>query len=351
MESAAMNIEQLYRQDIVDIPDWRGVPEEQRQEIIDQARQGDNTLREYIACSMLSTIIAYACRFQSSVTDVMDLIGVGNLIIIEHMSDALQTPNPHGYLLNYASGEMKQYRRRYENAITLSTTPGDDPYTIIPLSRIDADDIPEEGGIIRSIDDHTPLHEALKAIPSEKGRELMVRLFGLFDEGQEDMSTLAGGNSTTRVYQAVKARKLNYLNICRHFLEKYCPRYVEQHTRETVSRTPKYCQVHIPEITLKKLKQAESTLRERGELLSMNKLRILSGVNTRYASAYLETVDPSLCIERKTGRIPKIYRKEGRETCEQCGGPLTQLLDSGRARCYCSDHCRQQASYQKRKRD
>jgi len=346
-----MNIEQLYRQDIAGIPDWRCVPEEQKQEIIDQARAGDSTRQEYIACSMLSTIIAYACRFQSSVTDVMDLIGVGNLIIIEHMSDALQSPNPYGYLLNYASGEMKQYRRRYENAITLPTTPGDDPYTVIPLSRIDTDDIPEEEDIIRSTSDHTPLYEALKSIPSEKGRELMVRLFGLFDEGQEDMSTLAGGNSTTRAYQAVKARKLNYLNICLHFLEKCCPHYVEQHTRTVVQHAPKYCQMRIPEVTLKKLKQAEQVLRERGELLSMNKLRILSGVNTRYASAYLETCNPSLCVERKTGRAPKIYHKEGRETCEQCGGPIAQLMDSGRARHYCSDRCRKQAHYQKRKRD
>lgn len=119
----------------------------------------------------------------------------------------------------------------------------------------------------------------------------MARLYGLSGQAQEDMSEMVGTNSTTKAYNALKTRKLGYLKMMREYLSTHYPAYVEQHTRKVqASRASRYANISIPVITMKKLEQATQTLLERGEALSMNKLRKLSGVNTRYASAYLCTL-------------------------------------------------------------
>jgi hypothetical protein len=128
----------------------------------------------------------------------------------------------------------------------------------------------------------------MQVLPHDEAREMLARLYGLLHYDQEELSALIGANSTTKIYNAAKARKLLYLKkLCNYLHERY-PDYVRAHTRSSqTNKAAVYATVVIPEVTLRKLHTAKEQIVSRNEKLSMNKLRKASGVNTVYASAYL----------------------------------------------------------------
>lgn len=165
-----MNIEKLYRQDIASIPEWRLVGTEQRDHLIEQARAGDRQARNTLILALLPYVLVYAIRYQRYHIDIMELVGVGNSILVEHFEQALQEANPCGYLVKFAHGEMIQYVRRFQGPITLPTTPGDEPYPIMSLiNDTDTFDI-EEQHRSATAQDYTPLYEALAHLPTEQSK-------------------------------------------------------------------------------------------------------------------------------------------------------------------------------------
>lgn len=280
-----VDLERLYRNDIEYLPKEINIDNA----ILDKAREGDKAAQEVIIYSLLSIIIAYATRLQNKYTRIIDLVSTGNTILVEKMDAALKHPNPCGYLLKFAKGEMLHYSERGWCLITMPTGPGWEPYKMTDIVQEFGDEfeIEEKPTSIEQFADNTPLYNSLEALPNEQAKDIIVRLYGLFDQQEETIGDVAGGNSTTKSYQAIKTRKLNYLKTTRQFMEKYHPVFVHQHTRETTKNAPRYADVQIPEVTRKKLNDARKVIQERGEKLSMNKLRIESGVHTTYASAYL----------------------------------------------------------------
>lgn len=281
MKLAIMDIEKLYKQELRILP---SASREEKAQLLEDARQGDQQARQRLILALLPTIWGYAIRWQRPpYMPALELVGVGNTVLVERLDQALQEPNPIGYLLKFAAGEMVSYRMRYQNAIT---TPAsfDEPCEFVSI--LEDFDIAEPGPE-QSHPDYAPLLDAVQALPTERARQFISKVFGL-NQCAEDLSEIAGGNSTTKAYQAAKTLKLYHLKRMRAYLCEHYPEFARQHMREKgIDKASVYASVKIPEVTLRKLEAAKMQLLANHEKLSMNKLRQISGVNTKYASAYL----------------------------------------------------------------
>lgn len=327
-------------------------------DIVAKARQGDKDAKERIVTGLLNVICGYAARRQMMIlrrnsgyvdphTDFMDLVCTGNAILVEKLEEALCHPNPVGYLLKTAWNEMSQERSRYRNAISTPNVPGDYHYYVLSLSmNFEEFDETIADTETLGIVDYTPLYAALAQLP-ERVQNLLARLYGMENYGVEPLSKIAGGDSTTKAYQNLKMVKLRSLGKIHYILEKKYPAFC-QRFKDTPIRRRIYEDLRIPECTLEKLREAEATLKAQGTKISMNKLRQISGVNTRYASAYLQKCDPALVYERPPKK-EKAFHKGGEQICPQCGGSFVPALISGGPKRYCSDRCRQRTRYLKRR--
>lgn len=283
-----MNVEYLYKKELRRLAP---ASTEQKAQLLEEARAGDQQAKQRLILALLPTIWGYATRWQRPpFMPAIELVGIGNSVLVEKFEQAMREPNPIGYLLKFAAGEMIGYRFRYQNAITTPAT-FDDPFSFIDIfDETDEFDIAEPAHEAECTADYTPLYVAVDALPTANARQLIRRLFGLSREYSEDLSEIAGGDSTTKQYAAVKARKLYHLKKLREYLLKYYPEFARRHMRSQPAKVDKallYADIQIPEVTLRKLEAAMATIQEQGQQPSMNKLRTISGVNTKYASAYL----------------------------------------------------------------
>jgi hypothetical protein len=283
-----MNVEYLYKQELCRLA---CASTEQKAQLLEEARTGSQQAKQRLILALLPTIWGYAIRWQRPpFMPAIELAGVGNTVLVEKFEQAMSEPNPIGYLLKYAAGEMIGYRFRYQNAITVPAK-FDEPFDFIDIfDETDEFDIAEPAQEAEATIDYTPLLVAVDALPTSNARQLIRRLFGLGKQYSEDLSEIAGGDSTTKQYAAVKARKLYHLKKLREYLLKYYPDFARQHMRSQPAMVDKavlYADIQIPEVTMRKLEAAMATLQEQGQKPSMNKLRTISGVNTKYASAYL----------------------------------------------------------------
>ncbi len=282
-----MNIEKLYRQDIASIPDWRKIPREEQRKIVERARHGDYAACEEVILGLLPYTLAYATKIQGRSILAMDLVSVGSVAILEYFERALPMENPAGYLLKSAVAQMYYYKRRYSNAITMPTAAvGDTPYEVCTIIDCDSDEFVQTSPPEEVQDDHSPLHEALASL-SESKKTLLVRLFGLYEEPQEDLADIAGGNAKTAAYKTMEHRRRRYLKTCLCFIEKYHRDYMTKHTSEKAKSIPRYVDIAVPEKTFKKLEEARKALEERGENVSALKLTKTARVHSEHASAYL----------------------------------------------------------------
>jgi len=262
-------------------------------EYLERLQAGDRSAKDGFLCSLLPVIRGYAMRLQKLDMPMLELVNVGNHIIVEKLEESLLHPNPIGYLLKFAHRHMLDYCCHFRYIITLPSGPEHQPYEFLPLlDEFDTDEFDiEEKVMIEEIEqDTTPLYQALESIPGHTATGLMTRLYGMQGQNTETMHEIAGGDSTTKKYQAVKGNKMRYLRCMREYLTAYAPEYVQIHTRcipQTSLQEAKYGNVCIPEVTQRKLEVAINVLQERGETLSMKKLREESGVHTTYASAFL----------------------------------------------------------------
>lgn len=284
-----LNSEDQYRKDIEQYCSMQ-LSHEERDELLSLARLGDHQAKETLICSLLPVIMAYACRLQDVFAPFLDLVSLGNLLLVERFDKALEHPCPLAYLQKCINCKLINYLQHDTHLIKIPTAPCLEPYKVLfILDEFDTDkfDIPEEDKKPEIEESMGPIYKALNALPTSYGKEMIARVFGLLGRVSESLEEISGGNSTTKQYQATKTVKLYQLKKMRSYLNTYHAQFVKRQIRE-VKQHEKYVAVIFPEVTLKKLEQATQQLQASGETLSMNKLRTLSGVHTVYASAYLE---------------------------------------------------------------
>lgn len=266
---------QLYRNELADIS--LRLSSEQQEALIERARSGDSEAKETLIRSLLGNIFAKALCSSACDDDLaMELTSTGNHALIDCFDRLIQRDYPLARMTAYAYGEMRHYGQHCKGLITLPHGPNIFHFERCGLQE--AYDLPASTN--SSIRNTEALYQAMNTLP-EKAQQLLVSLFGLYDQPQMSMSEITDGqNSTTKVYQTLKMRKLTALKQLREMLAPFyqpCMRKV----------APDYADLELPEWCRQRLDEAAQMIQERGEQLSMNKLRKEARVHTRYASAYL----------------------------------------------------------------
>lgn len=284
--------EQLYRRDLEELTYF--IDKREIEARVDQAQKEGSDMRELLIYYCLPIVLSYATRLHDHRIPLLELVSVGNFSLIETMDRALLHVNPVGYLLRFAYGRMSRYRLHFQSLIITPSTPGEQPHKVFSLldnHDTSDSDIAEKHPEITSdiIDVASPLHAAVEVL--SPARKRVMRLLLGMDGPPETMEDIAGGNSTTKEYQLIRVTKQDALIYMRRYLQKHYPDFVRQHVREVtipyrVGNLQKYIHVQIPQCTLYKLECAWQRLMAGNEKISAHKLRVLTGVNSRYASAF-----------------------------------------------------------------
>lgn len=179
---------QQYRYELSCLP---RLTSQEENEISTLARAGGEQARARLIENCLRYIAFIAARYKRYVhhDDYLDLVGVGNLAVVEHVEKALTVDNPHAYLFAVAKCEIITYCMTRASLITRSR------YTPIAEMYVESLDAPlHRDGNVSLLDrliateaepgqkgeesDYTDLYSALDALP-ERQREVLTRHYGL----------------------------------------------------------------------------------------------------------------------------------------------------------------------------
>ena len=185
---------QQYRQEVRMLPTLS--PEEEAA-LVKLAREGDAQAKEALLESCVRYVALWARRYadaygwQSARIEEEELIGVGNVTLVEVLERALDGDHPIGYLQAAAKREMARccYYRR-----SLIKTPCQGTYADIPVASLDAP-LDEDGVtlaemIASSVEDPLPqrsfdaLYQAMAHL-TENQRDVLSRSYGLGESVQE----------------------------------------------------------------------------------------------------------------------------------------------------------------------
>lgn len=173
----------------------------------ERARQGDqqarNMLIEDATRYVAKVASSYAATYLQS-SDYLELVGVGNLALVEHLDQALeQGKNPSAFLRRLARREMWNYCMYHSRLIRLpehtryleaaprritslewevADASTNDPLTEI-VNRLEPDEQPAFNALLG------PLHEALETL-TDKQREVIDRHYGLDGYGPETIGEI-----------------------------------------------------------------------------------------------------------------------------------------------------------------
>lgn len=83
----------------------------EERDLVSIARQGDATARNRLLESCLNYVAAVAWSYVCYLTtdDYLDIVGIGNLTLVEYLDRALTMANPPAYLRKTAKWEMFRY--------------------------------------------------------------------------------------------------------------------------------------------------------------------------------------------------------------------------------------------------
>ena len=275
--------------------------QEQQGQLLAQARAGDASARERLIYSLLRPIAAFAYRTHRYSNlwhyEMMDLVSVGNLVLIEHFDDALSKDDPLLYLISYAYSEMRDFCRKSASLIVTPRTIGEEPVIVESLEalcdrRKDDDDDGVDFEIFLGAPLFTvspshinciPLYEALSKL-TEASQQFIAHLFGLFDVEPMTLAEWAGGVTDSKPYNAAKARKSQVIKRLHTLLAEHYPQYTQ--AVERVEHRP-YMKIAVPPFYQKKLATAVKKLEHEGRQVTGKALQRETHVNTSYISAYL----------------------------------------------------------------
>ncbi len=200
----------------------KGLPRFTRAEeamLIAQARAGDNNAREQIIVGCLNYVGNLANWYKQYLfhDEYLDLVGEGNLAVVESFDTALLKENPCGYLRGVAKYTIIQYCytrvnlivRPKKTAETVYTTSLDEkPYTYDRLAC-------RAPATVTKVRDYSCLYAALEKLP-QTYREVLVKHFGLYDSQPESLYALSRntkGNVKGTLAYNTKDRALRRLRI------------------------------------------------------------------------------------------------------------------------------------------
>lgn len=180
----------LFRYDVLQQPKLNMWPKEQLDEVLEQARQGDQEARDLLIRSCLSFVFYRGWRYRDELLhdDPMDLVSVGNIALLESLEKALYADKPIKYLISQAAYAIQHYvfyespmirRDKHRNVVT-PVASLDREFTQTNLTYGDVVGITDETN--RSSEElderYQPLYQALDRL-TEKQQYVVKKHFGL----------------------------------------------------------------------------------------------------------------------------------------------------------------------------
>jgi len=253
--------------------------------------------KELIIHSMLPTIFQYAMLICPR--DPMDLVSVGNLALLAHFEQAMREEVPLRYLFNRARMAMFGYIRQYRHGPITFPDSGEHQaptYSFLHIfDHLDTEDIVEPDSSPPAPFDASPLYEALASLKSEEARELVARLFGLFERPMESLLEVTGERDwNSAQYRRVQTAKYVAMQKLKAYLIQHYPDFVEAHACANLSekvQAKAYARLYeigtIPAATRKRLDESRKRIEARGDPLTLKWLRIEAACGSAAAQAYL----------------------------------------------------------------
>ena len=186
---ALLTSEEQYRSMTRNLP---RLSREEETEIIKRATAGDLSARERLLTSCLNYIGFIANRYRQYLyhDEYLDLVGIGNLAVVEHLDQALASENPCGYLRSVAKYSMIHYCYtrahlivRPDHGDPVLTTSLDTPFYANTLAA----KAPEEA---RECLDYSWLYEAVEQLP-QRYQDVLIKHYGLYDRPPESLYELS----------------------------------------------------------------------------------------------------------------------------------------------------------------
>lgn len=188
--------ETQYRHDIAQLPRRT---EAERQALIEQARQGNEQARGEFVLTFAGYITSVARKYANITSalsmriEFLDLVQVGNLIVLERMENAFASPNPIGYLHKSISGAIITHCHLNKSLIKPGIAKGNKPLPDYEIKRLDAPAGRQDNGkrdrllvdvlvapetLAQPEKDYSDLHQAIENLP-ENQRDLITRCYGI----------------------------------------------------------------------------------------------------------------------------------------------------------------------------
>jgi hypothetical protein len=187
-----LDSEQQFRVDVDQLPRYT---EQERQALIDRAREGDNEARNAFALSFMGYVTTVARRyvnkhmdlydFSSSRVEFLDLVQDANYIILEYMGKALRHPNPIGYLHRTIDGRIMNFLKTRTGMIVMPQDYKDTAPVVESLDApLDESNLTLNGVLSCDLDfrekqkDYSPVYHALDELTAFE-KEIVLCVHGI----------------------------------------------------------------------------------------------------------------------------------------------------------------------------
>src|SRR5260370_24691438 len=174
---------ELYRREVRVLPVLTRAEE---QELVRRARRGDAEARTALIQSCLNYVGFMAAWHARDVyhDEYLDLVGIGNVAVVEHVDEALTRENPCAYLRGCAKFAIIYY---CFNRASLIPTPWQAKQSISVASLdtpVYANTVQLEPVLFRESPDYAWLYEALKQLP-QRYQDVLIKHYGLYNRQPE----------------------------------------------------------------------------------------------------------------------------------------------------------------------
>ena len=184
-----------YRSEVLRLP---RLTQSQECDLVSRARSGDELAKGALIESCLRYVASIAWRYARYLRhdDYLDLVGVGNLAIVECVEKALAVNNPAAYLRGVAKLAMKLYcfkhaglitRGPYQDAVQVGSL--DTPYGDSNACYADVLPTPTPESEMEQ-PNYEVLYQAINVL-TEKQRYVILRHLGLDGNASESLGTIS----------------------------------------------------------------------------------------------------------------------------------------------------------------